>query len=355
MRVQPGALVGRRLLAILVPAGLFASLSLVLSWPKALIAPVPFAVVALGPPLVVACMVAWRAWVAERDLARVAACLRTSPLADLPSIRPTTAEGRTVTRAVSDLLEQGGRAARVEDVVQGRVETAQHLRVNFVASMGHDLRAPLNSMLGFADLLLLDDDGLSQVQRDSLQRIRQRTLDLLMLIDDMLDWARLEAGRLTLERRPVGLAQVVESAIALATSRAAGRPFAVAVTALPADAVIQVDPAHFQHALVALMGDAIRGGHGESLRLEARVGVSRGGGPRPVEVSVVDPGLIVREEDQQRLLEAFRPSYAPSGQRIAGIGLGLACARALVRAHGGELNASGHGSGGTEFRLVFEG
>lgn len=354
---RPGRLVGPRVLALWVPAGLFGLVALAVARAQGLPSALQWQLggLLLLPALAGVLLAARRAREAERDLSRIAASLQSAALDELASVRPTTPEGETITRAVTVLVRQSGRAARAEEAARDRVETAQHLRVNFVASMGHDLRAPLNSMLGFADLLLLEDEeALSRVQRDSLSRIRQRTLDLLTLIDDMLDWARLQAGRLTLARTPVPLIQVVQGAIDRATSRAAGRPFSVELSALPEGAVVHVDQTHLQHALVAVMGDAIRGGHGQPLQLSAQLERTSAGGSQRLQIVVRDPALLVREEDQQRLLEAFRPSYAPSGKRIAGIGLGLACARALVRAHGGELTCLSDARSGTEFRLTLD-
>lgn len=366
----PALLRRRRVLAAAVPMGAFALVAVVMtatghgtgsSWSAVSSACWPAAVLVCWPLAAVVAVLMLRGKAVDRDFAAITASLATVPLDRLKNpnavtLNAATQEGRAVMAVVASLVQEAERTVAGDDADRDQVDSAQHLRVNFVASMGHDLRGPLNNMLGFADLLLLDDaEPVSATQRASLHRIRQRTLDLLSLIDDMLDWARLEAGRMTLEKAPQTLAKVVQGALGVATSRAAGRAFSVDVGVLPGDLILEVDLARLQHAIVAVMGAAIRADHAEPLSLSARVVGPAGRGLRRIEIIVTDPGLVVRDEDQRGFFEAFRPSYAPSGKRIAGIGLGLACARALLRAHGGDLRFTSQAGSGTEFILSVEG
>lgn len=281
------------------------------------------------------------------DLADLTRQLQTSDLVDVRSLRPRTVAGRGIATALGTLISRVRDAALSEDAVRNEIETAQALRVNFVASMGHDLRAPLNNMLGFADLLIMDEsDPHASSQRASVEMIRQRTLDLLTLIDEILDWARLEAGRLKLDPKQVEVGELVAGALELAEHRSAGRPLDIRLASIHAGLMVQVDRARVEQAIVAVMGDAIRNGQGDPVYVSAEVGSNR------VVVVVRDPNLLVREEDQARFFEAFRPSYAPSGKRIAGLGLGVACARALLQAHGGDVSFVSRAGAGTVFKLA---
>lgn len=312
-----------------------------------------FGLVAIG---VVAALAVYRARVITRDLSALASQLQATALVDVGSLRPRTPEGRGIAAALAALIDKVRDAARSEDAVRTEIETAQGLRVNFVASMGHDLRGPLNNMLGFADLLLMDEqDEHAAEQRASIETIRQRTLDLLTLIDEILDWARLEAGRLVLRPEPTDLAELIDGVVELAEHRAAGRPVRLVVEHVTPGVMVEVDRPHVQQAIVAVMGDAIRSGQGVSVYLRAELqprmdGAAPDAGERVV-ITVRDPSLLVRDEDQARFFEAFRPSYAPSGKRIAGLGLGVACARALFRAHGGDVSFVSRTGTGTEFQL----
>jgi len=218
-------------------------------------------------------------------------------------------------------------------------------RLRFVASMGHDLRSPLNSMLGFADLLQMTAGPADAAQADSVEIIRQRTRDLLTVIDDMLLWARLESGGLRLEPRSVQVRDLMDRAAAAAEDRSAGRGLSVRCSYPTGTPRVQADAERVVQALVALMYDAIQSPQSVEVELRARhVGEA-------VVVDVHDPALLIRSADHEDFFEAFRPSFAPSGQRVAGLGVGVACARAFIRAHGGELSLQTAEGEGTTFTM----
>ena len=289
----------------------------------------------------------WRATRIVNDLDQLGRQLSVPELPDLTSLHPITDPGKNIARRLQVLVDRVQAAVHDEDVVRRDIEMAQTLRVGFVASMGHDLRGPLSSMLGFADLLLMDEDEISQRQRASVLTIRQRTLDLLTLIDEMLDWAKLEAGRLTLLREPMAGMDVVTEILKLAESRSAGRGLILNTEIAGPLPRVAVDTRHLPRAVVAVMGDAIR--DASTIPLHLKVCTDNKG---QMLFSLHDPSLLIRDEDQARFFEAFRPSYAPSGKRIAGLGLGAACAKAIFRAHGGDVFFTSSQSDGTRFDMT---
>lgn len=218
-------------------------------------------------------------------------------------------------------------------------------RLRFVASMGHDLRSPLNSMLGFADLLQMTAGPQDAGQADSVEIIRQRTRDLLVVIDDMLLWARLESGGLRMRPEAVGVRELMDQAAAVARERSGGRGLSVRCDYPNGRPQAHADAERVVQALVALMHDAIRSPNPVEVDLSARqVGDA-------IVVDVHDPALLIRSADRADFFEAFRPSFAPSGQRVAGLGVGVACARAFIRAHGGELSLQTAEGEGTTFTM----
>jgi signal transduction histidine kinase len=205
--------------------------------------------------------------------------------------------------------------------------------LTYLAAMSHDLRTPLNAILGFSDLLSQDKQrAWAPAQQRSFLIVHERALDLAALVDDMIDWAKLEAGELTLNVELVRVSALIEQAhqAALQRSGARGLQLSVHVPA-EADLLVQVDAVRCVQALLGLLDHAIRSNPGPSvqIRVQRRAAL--------LHIIVEDAGLQIRPEDQPRVFDAFRPSYAPTGQRIAGLQLGPAVARSLLRAHGGDV------------------
>jgi len=207
------------------------------------------------------------------------------------------------------------------------------LGLTFIAAMSHDLRTPLNAVLGFSDLLSLDKRrAWAPAQQRSFLIVHERALDLAALVDDMIDWAKLEAGELTLKLEPVYVSVLVERAHSAALQRSGARGLQLSVHVPPElDVLVQADPARCVQALLGLLDHAIRSNPGPSVQLRVQRRAAH------VHIVVEDTGLQIRPEDQPGVFDAFRPSYAPTGQRIAGLQLGPAVARSLLRAHGGDV------------------
>ena len=265
----------------------------------------------------------------------------------------TPAPARSVeSRALLDaLLALKARSAELEAsalAARGEVEAAERLRVSFLAAMGHDLRGPLNAVIGFSDLLLMDEhDAVAPAQRPSIELIRQSSGDLLVLLDQVLQWAKLETGQVTLKRELVALPVLLADAAREATSRSGNRGLRVELAIEGELGALTADRERLLQALLSLMDHATRITPGPRLRLSARRIDSA-----HAQVTLHDPQLRIREADRASFFEALRPSYAPSGKRHAGLGLGPALARALIRAHGGEVSFASESHGGTTFTLA---
>lgn len=219
------------------------------------------------------------------------------------------------------------------------------LGLTYIAAMSHDLRTPLNAILGFSDLLSLDTRrAWTQSQQRSFAIVHERAVDLAALIDDMIDWAKLEAGELALKPEPVRISALLERAQAAAVQRSGARGLKLRTHVLPeADVMVHADPARCVQALLGLLDHAIRSNPGPSVQIRVQRRAAH------VHIHVDDQGLQIRPEDQPGVFDAFRPSYAPTGQRIAGLQLGPAVARSLLRAHGGDVWFESRPGRGTTF------
>jgi signal transduction histidine kinase len=229
----------------------------------------------------------------------------------------------------------------------GEVDVA--LALTYIAAMSHELRTPLNAVLGFADLLAMDKRRVwTPSQQRSFAIVHERAVDLASLVDDMIDWAKLEAGELAVKPEPLHVSELIARTHSAATQRSGARGLALEARVLPdADVVLQVDPARFVQALLGLLDHAIRSHPGPSVQLRVQRMAAH------VHVVVDDRGLQIRPEDQSSVFDAFRPSHAPGGQRIAGLQLGPAVARSLLRAHGGDVWFESRPGRGTTFTAAF--
>lgn len=237
----------------------------------------------------------------------------------------------------------------VQKRAQREIEEAEQLRASFLAAMAHDLRGPLNAVIGFADMLVIEGlDAVSAEQRPSVDLIRRSAFDLLVLLDEILEWAKSEAGQIALERAPAALDAMVAEVTREARTRSAGRGLIVQ-TAIAEDLpVLLVDRKRIVQALLGLLDHATRAPDRPRVTLSAWL--TKDEQQRPsVRLELRDPQLCVREADHRSFFEAFRPSYAPSGKRVSGLGLGPALARTLIRAHGGEVWFSSESDTGTTF------
>ena len=232
---------------------------------------------------------------------------------------------------------------------QREIEEADQLRASFLAAMAHDLRGPLNAIIGFADLLIIDGlDAVSAEQRPSVDLIRRSALDLLVLLDQILEWAKSEAGHIKLELSEVALDEIILEVTREARKRSAGRGLIVQVSVAEDLPRVNVDRARIAQALLGLLDHATRTGEPRRVMLSAWLATDEQR-KATIRLELRDPQLFVREADHQSFFEAFRPSYAPSGKRVFGLGLGPALARALIRAHGGEVWFSSQPDTGTTF------
>jgi len=227
-------------------------------------------------------------------------------------------------------------------------EEASTAKTVFVANTTHEIRTPLTSILGYADLLL--DGGLSAEQRERYVLVlRQNASHLLKMIDDLLDLSRIETGnlRLTLEDYP--LREIAEQALELLRPRAEEKGLALAmdlVGELPE--TIRTDGVRLRQVLLNLLSNAIKFTPSGRVSLVMRViGHEDSGGTRSLQFEVVDTGIGVDAEQRERIFEPFYQVDHGENRQYGGTGLGLAISRKLVEQMGGTLELTsefGHGS-----------
>jgi signal transduction histidine kinase len=262
-----------------------------------------------------------------------------------------TRESAPLFDSVAFLCMRSTELERIEADARAAAQDGERLRASFVAAMAHDLRGPLNAILGFSDLLVMEGhEMVAAPQRPSVEIIRRSAQDLLVLLNQILDWAKLDAGQLKLVREPLAIEGVLIEAVNEAQLRSADRGLRVDLD-VPRDLpFLSIDGERTKQALLGLMDHATRLPDQPRIAVSARL-LSDGGLKPRIRIELHDPQLAVREADQGSFFEPFRPSYAPSGRRVGGLGLGPALGRALIRAHGGSVWFVSRAGTGTTFSV----
>jgi len=248
-----------------------------------------------------------------------------------------------------DLLLRKSAEATMRQARQA-AEEASNTRARFLANLSHELRSPLNTIIGFSGLML---EGRARAptpeQRDEFARqIQDAGRSLLALANDILDFSSLGHARLQLRREWVPLAPLLHAVARALTQDIAARNVWVDVLPVQAELQAHIDYDRFRQILTNILGNAVKftppGGRIElGACLEGRSGIR---------LSVRDNGIGIREEDLARALEPFVQLKSESHDHPRGAGLGLPIAKQLVEAHDGELQLASVFGMGTEVTIL---
>ncbi|WP_310608751.1 two-component sensor histidine kinase BarA [Buttiauxella brennerae] len=255
-----------------------------------------------------------------------------------------------IDQATSDLREtlEQMEIQNVElDLAKKRAQEAARIKSEFLANMSHELRTPLNGVIGFTRLTLKTD--LNATQRDHLHTIERSANNLLTIINDVLDFSKLEAGKLILESIPFPLRNALDEVVTLLAHSAhdKGLELTLNIKNDVPDNVIG-DPLRLQQVVTNLVGNAIKFTESGNIDLvvEKR---SQGNNKVQVEMRIHDTGIGIPEQEQSRLFQAFRQADASISRRHGGTGLGLVITQKLVSEMGGDISFHSQPNQGSTF------
>jgi signal transduction histidine kinase len=245
-------------------------------------------------------------------------------------------ETATLGSAFNEMAEELQRRA-------GERDQLDRMKDEFVLTASHELRSPLTSVQGFAELLLLEREKLTPRQAETVEVILDNTRHLVRLLNDLLDLARSDAGRLTIRPEPTGAASLIEDAARTMRAQFDAREQELSLeieTDLP---WVNADRDRIRQVLVNLLTNA-----NEYCPPGARIEVKARHADAEVEIDVIDDGPGIPEQQLEHIFERFSRGDAGETQRVGGTGLGLAISKSLIELHGGRIAArSNPGSGST--------
>ncbi|MBZ0158187.1 MAG: response regulator [Alphaproteobacteria bacterium] len=246
------------------------------------------------------------------------------------------------------------------------LERSNKLKSQFIATMSHELRTPLNSILGFSELLLDDVYGaLEEKQKRHVQNIYNSGSHLLQLINNILDIAKIESGKMELHYESFSLAHAVAEVETVIRSLADRKKQEMRVR-IPGDLPpVKADRVKFKQILYNLLSNAVKfTPEGGAITLEASVVGGSGLPPfaHTLEVfsekaeflvfSIEDTGIGIRAEDRERIFSEFEQGDSSYSRKYEGTGLGLALTKRLVALHGGEIAVESEENVGSRFTFI---
>jgi signal transduction histidine kinase len=247
---------------------------------------------------------------------------------------------------IGSLAERVNRTSDELQRVYGELETASRHKSDFLATMSHELRTPLNAIIGFSEVLHEQMFGeLNERQLGYVEDVLEAGRHLLSLINDVLDLAKIEAGRMELQLSDVAIPDILQSAVSMHSERASRSGIELGVSTDPGEIRLTADERRLRQVVFNLVSNAVK-----FTPANGRVDISAHVDDGHVEVAVADTGTGIAAEDLETIFEEFEQTV--DGKQAEGTGLGLPLSRKLVELHGGRLWAESEPGRGSTFRFT---
>jgi signal transduction histidine kinase/DNA-binding response OmpR family regulator len=224
-------------------------------------------------------------------------------------------------------------------------QMGEQAKSEFLATMSHELRTPMNAVIGFANLLA--QSQLNGLQQEFVETIRSSSETLLALLNDVLDFSKIDAGKIELEETELSPEELVDSTLDMFGPSAYAKSLELSNYIDPAmSARIVGDPGRLRQILYNLVGNAIKFTHRGAVSIELR----RDGAKR-FEILVVDTGIGIEPERIDQIFNRFTQADSSTSRRYGGSGLGLAISRRLAQLMGGDISVESKPAHGSTFRV----
>lgn len=283
-------------------------------------------------------------WIIFEDVILIRLCLQN--VDDMRQTAMRQAQLAATNETVERQIDQLRRQAEVLESAKQKAEEANRLKSMFLANISHEVRTPLNGILGMTDLLL--DTSLDTDQQDLVETARTNAESLLVIINDLLDFSKMEAGKLELQLIEFSLRKVVEESLDTLAVRAHSKNLELICDYGPAvpDKFIG-DPVRMRQILVNLLANAVKFTEQGEVTIRVKEHSRQGGGAQ-LELAVSDTGIGIPPDKHQRVFAPFEQADGSHTRKYGGTGLGLAITAELVaKMNGSVILASTVGVGST--------
>lgn len=277
---------------------------------------------------------------------------------------------RVVSLRSRPIVGSGGLRTGAVVVLQDITDAVESDRAksDFIATASHELRTPLTGIVGYVDLFYLQGtDNLTPHQSEALAAVKRQSKNMVLLVNDLLEMARIERGSMAAERRWVTLGQAIDEASAQLSAQIATRRIKFDQTIDPLLPALWIDPVHLRRILTNLLSNAVKYVHDagsvtlRAYAIDHQAHVPSSAIERPwhhddahsVVIEIGDNGVGIRAEDQAKIFTRFFRSDNPLSVSAGGTGLGLTITQALVELHGGQIGFTSTEGRGTCFWVRF--
>lgn len=291
-----------------------------------------------------------RGWLAAPLISRDGNNIGLIQLSDKCDGGDFTPDDEAVLVQIAQILSVAVENLRLFDETRRAYEEAKRtnkMKDEFLATLSHELRTPLNSILGHAELLLLDAPTGSEDFRSSLETIKRNARAQTELIEDLLDVSRIITGKLTLDVSTVDLASLMQAALASIKFAADAKNISLTLSIEPKAGLIRGDASRLQQVFWNLLSNAIKfTPAGGKIEFILKRSLSK------VQIDVIDSGAGIDPSFKPHIFERFRQEDSSLTRYFGGLGLGLAIVRHIVELHGGTVHVESEGKGkGSTFRV----
>ena len=287
-----------------------------------------------------------------RDVLNVVASNLTSVISNIKAYQHIQEQAEELEKHGQEQKQTNAELRRQRDeltILNSALEEANRARSQFLSTMSHELRTPLASIIGFSQILLDEAEKINftQRQKSNLERILKNGKHLLLLINDVLDLAKVEAGRMDANYSQADLKEIISSVVEETQSIAIGQKLIMSY-AVEDGLSLTTDPLKLRQILLNLISNALKFTTQGEVTVTATRVTSVNDGAECIAIAVKDTGIGIAPEDQERIFEAFFQVNGGNSRKFGGTGLGLSIVREMTTLLGGTLEmASSPGQGST--------